>query len=74
MIRTVIVAATMIGMLEASAAAAIHYWVAKDTSTKTCTVVSTKPDGVKMKAVGKKTYSNYSSADKALRTSAACKS
>ncbi|MER9140553.1 hypothetical protein [Mesorhizobium sp. M0047] len=72
--RTLVIAATLMGLLGAPAIAATHYWVAKDTSTKTCTVVSSKPDGVKMTAIGKKMYSSYSSADKALRVLAACKS
>lgn len=72
--RTIVVAAILVGLLGAPAIAATHYWVAKDTSTKTCTEVSMKPDGVKMTAVGKKTYSSYSSADKAPRASTACKS
>lgn len=72
--RTFVIATALMGLLGAPAVAATHYWVAKDTSTKTCTVVSAKPDGIKMTAVGKKMYPSYSSADKALRALAACKS
>lgn len=41
MIRKVLVAASVVALFSVPAFAATQYWVAKDTTTKKCSVVST---------------------------------
>jgi hypothetical protein len=47
--------------------------VAKDATTKKCSVVSTKPDGKKLTDAGTKAYTSQANAEKALKLLKDCK-
>jgi hypothetical protein len=73
MIRKVLVTASIAALFSMPAFAATQYWVAKDATTKKCSVVSTKPDGKKMTDAGTKAYTSQANADKALKLLKDCK-
>lgn len=73
MIRKVLVAASVVTLLSMPAFAATQYWVAKDATTKKCSVVSTKPDGKKMTDAGTKAYDSQGNAEKAMKLLKDCK-
>jgi hypothetical protein len=57
----------------APVAAATEYYVAQDTATKKCSIVTKKPDGKKMMDVGMMMYKTKADAEKAMKASAGCK-
>jgi hypothetical protein len=73
MIRKVLLAVSVVTLASMPAFAATQYWVAKDTTTKKCAVVSTKPDGKKMADAGTKAYDSQANAEKALKLLKDCK-
>lgn len=73
MIRKVLVAASFVTLVGMPAFAATQYWVAKDATTKKCSVVSTKPDGKKVTDAGTKAYDSQANAEKALKLLKDCK-
>jgi hypothetical protein len=73
MIGKMILAASLVAAFSMPAFAANEYWVAKDPSTKKCSVVSQKPDGKKMMDAGNKMYASQANADRAMKELAACK-
>ena len=73
MIRKVLVAASVAVLFSMPAFAATQFWVAKDATTKKCSVVSAKPDGKTATEVGKKAYKTEANADKALKLLKDCK-
>ncbi|SFO66672.1 hypothetical protein SAMN03159463_02589 [Mesorhizobium sp. NFR06] len=73
MYRKVLVAASVVALVSAPAFAATQYWVEKDSTTKKCSVVSTKPDGKKMIDAGTKAYASQANAEKALKMLKDCK-
>ena len=73
MMRRVLVAASVVALFSVPAFAATQYWVAKDASTKKCSVVSTKPDGKKQTDAGTKAYTSQANAEKALKMLKDCK-
>jgi hypothetical protein len=73
MMRRVLVAASVVALFSVPAFAATQYWVAKDASTKKCSVVSTKPDGKKLADAGTKAYTSHANAEKALKMLKDCK-
>lgn len=73
MVRKVLVAASVVALFSVPAFAATQYWVAKDTTTKKCSVVSTKPDGKKLTDAGTKAYTSQANAEKALKMLKDCK-
>ncbi|MDH6230303.1 hypothetical protein M2281_000875 [Mesorhizobium soli] len=73
MIGKMILAASLVAAFSMPAFAANEYWVAKDPSTKKCSVVSQKPDGKKMMDAGTKMYASQANAERAMKELAACK-
>ncbi|CDX40779.1 hypothetical protein P9273_17700 [Mesorhizobium sp. WSM4935] len=73
MIRKVLVAASVVALFSMPAFAATQYWVAKDATSKKCSVVSTKPDGKKLTDAGTKAYTSQANAEKALKMLKDCK-
>jgi hypothetical protein len=57
----------------ASALAATQYFVGQKASDKSCSVVTTKPDGKTMMMVGKSPYKTEGAATTAMKAAAACK-
>ncbi|PSJ61579.1 hypothetical protein [Pseudaminobacter soli (ex Li et al. 2025)] len=73
MIGKIVLAASLVAAFSMPAFAANEYWVAKDASTKKCSVVSSKPDGKKMMDAGNKMYANQANAERAMKELSACK-
>ncbi|RNJ41210.1 hypothetical protein B5V01_27310 [Mesorhizobium erdmanii] len=73
MIRKIAIVSALVAIFTIPAVAATEYWVAKDTATKKCEVVSKKPDGTKLTDAGNKTYTSKANAERALKELAACK-
>jgi hypothetical protein len=68
-------AAALVVALSAPAfAAAAEYYVALDTSTNKCRVMSTKPDGMKQKMVGSGAYETMAQAQNAIQSLTECNS
>jgi hypothetical protein len=73
MIRKAALTGTLITLFSIPAFAATEYWVAKDSTTGKCEVVTKKPDGTKLSDAGMKTYKKKADAEKALKELADCK-
>ena len=73
MFRKVLVAVSVVTLVSMPAFAATQYWVAKDATTKKCSVVSMKPDGKKKIDAGTKAYDSQANAEKALKLLKDCK-
>ena len=74
MIRAYLVTSLLVVAFVAPAAAATEFYVAKDMTSKKCSVVMKKPDGKKMMDVGMMMYKTKADAEKAMKASAECKS
>lgn len=73
MIRKAALTGTLLTLFSIPAFAATEYWVAKDSTTSKCEVVTKKPDGIKLSDAGMKTYKKKADAERALKQLADCK-
>jgi hypothetical protein len=67
-----ILAGVLIMVASATCLAAGTFYVAQDPTTKHCTVVAEKPDGVKMVMIGTTSYTSRKEAKTARKASTEC--
>jgi hypothetical protein len=67
-------AAVLVAGTSAPALAAAEYYVALDTSTNRCRVMSERPDGMKLKLVGSGAYETMAQAQNAIQALTECNS
>jgi hypothetical protein len=68
-----LIAGLLVAVLATPALAASQYYVAQNNSTHKCSVVSHKPDGMKMTLLGSGGYKTKSQAREALKGMSECK-
>ena len=71
--KYLLTAAILVAFTSAGFAAThTHYWVAQDTKTKKCEIVTSKPNGKTWVEVGKDHYSSKTAAESALKGAKEC--